>query len=102
MNSIRLAVVAGIVFLAGAAQAAVGTTAQGWSQEDARVAASQQVGAPAVDLTACSVGTSAAVNEEFKVLSVPDQDRGYLTAGSACAVPDRTPAPSKVDDRYRR
>jgi hypothetical protein len=101
MNGIRMAVVAGFVLLAGAAQAAVGATAQGWSQEDARVAASKHAGAPAVDLTKCTVSTTAA-DVEFKTLSVPDQDRGYLNADSTCAVPDRTPAPSKADDRFRR
>jgi hypothetical protein len=54
-----------------------------------------------VDLTKCTVSTTAA-DVEFKTLSVPDQDRGYLNADSNCAVPDRTPAPSKADDRFRR
>jgi hypothetical protein len=102
MNRIRIALVAGALLLAGAATAAMAAPSQILTQEEAREAAArQQSGAPAVDLTTCSLNTDTARAFQQALLSVPEQERGRLVASGPCSVPESEPTPSKVDERYR-
>lgn len=93
MTQLRLAVIAGIILFAGAAQAATAPL----TQEEARIAAARKVGPAEVDLSRSSIEYFAA---QQRALQVPDSDRGQVIAA---AISSSNPvAPSRVDARFRR
>ncbi len=97
MTSIRTAVIAATLLLAGAARAATGSSAPAEALKALETGAT--VSAPYLDFTSCSVDSKAVT---AALLQVPDQDRGTVLAASDCAVASNEAAPSQVDDRYRR
>ncbi len=91
---LRLAVTAGTFLLAAAASAA---TSYPTSEERKPVSGSHK------DFTSCALSDEAARAQLDESLRVPYSERGIVVQNGPCTVADPVqPAPTKVDERYRR
>ncbi len=91
---LRLAVTAGTFLLAAVANAATSYP----TSEDRRPGSGAHL-----DFTSCALSREAARAQLDESLRVPYSERGLVVEHGPCAVPDPVqPAPTKVDQRYRR
>ncbi len=90
---LRLAVTAGTFLLAGIASAATSYP----SRE-----APKAVSGSYLDLTSCAFSEEAARAQLDAALRLPDSERGVVVEHSPCRVDTIKPAPSRIDERYRR
>jgi hypothetical protein len=91
---LRLAVTAGTFFLAGVANAATSYP----TSEDRKSGSGSHL-----DFTSCTLSKQAARAQLDESLRVPYSERGLVVENGPCAVMDPLqPAPTKVDEIYRR
>lgn len=90
---LRLAMLAGSLFLASVASAATSYP----THEDAKTTSGSYL-----DLSSCAFSEEAARAQLDAALRVPDAERGVVVENGPCTVASARPAPHMVDDRYRR
>ena len=97
-TNIRLALLAGLLLLAGAARAA-GTSSSVPADVEHGLEHPKAT-QPYLDYLNCPTPQAQEQVQLQAVLQVPDEDRGEVIAKGGCAVASTEQAPTQVDDRY--
>jgi hypothetical protein len=96
---LHLAVITGTLLFAGLAGAATS-----YPTQDRRAESAQSASGSHLDFTACAFpeAKDAAQAQIDASLRLPASERGAALAGGPCSVGSTPPAPTRVDERYRR
>jgi hypothetical protein len=94
----RIAVVAGVLLVAGVARAGAASSAVPMDAE--RTLEAPRPSVPYLDYANCPTPRAQQDVQIKAALQVPDQDRGSVVDKGGCAAAMKEEPPTKVDDRY--
>ena len=96
----RIAIVTGLMLLAGVARAA-GTTSSSVPGDVENQLEAPKASLPYLDYANCPTPQAQQEVQLEAVLQYSDEDRGPVVAKGGCAVASTETAPTTVDDRYK-